>query len=92
MKLYHFPSPNPQKIVTEKAGFSFDDFPNVRRYLDAVRSRPAWKETPKLPDFRAARRLERRVRKGVSKTYEGAKYEWSQSTSRHAQRRIYPNG
>jgi glutathione S-transferase len=35
--------------VTEKAGFSFGDFPKVRAYLDAVRSRPAWKETPKLP-------------------------------------------
>jgi hypothetical protein len=38
MKLYHFPSPNPQKIVTEKAGFSFDDFPNVRRGRSALAS------------------------------------------------------
>ena len=35
--------------VIEKAGFSFGDFPKVRAYLDAVRARPAWKETPKLP-------------------------------------------
>jgi len=35
--------------VIEKAGFSFDAFPKVRAYLDALRSRPAWKETPKLP-------------------------------------------
>ena len=35
--------------VAEKAGFSFSDFPKVCAYLDAVRSRPAWKETPKLP-------------------------------------------
>ena len=35
--------------VADKAGFSFSDFQKVRAYLDAVRSRPAWKETPKLP-------------------------------------------
>jgi glutathione S-transferase len=35
--------------VLEKAGFSFGDFPQVRNYMDAVRSRPAWQETPKLP-------------------------------------------
>ena len=35
--------------VIEKAGFSFDAFPKVRAYLDAICSRPAWKETPKLP-------------------------------------------
>ncbi|HEY6418160.1 MAG TPA: glutathione S-transferase family protein [Candidatus Binataceae bacterium] len=35
--------------VIEKAGFSFGDFPKVRAYLDAIRSRTAWKETPKLP-------------------------------------------
>ncbi len=35
--------------VIEKAGFSFADFPGIRAYLDAVRARPAWKETPKLP-------------------------------------------
>jgi glutathione S-transferase len=35
--------------VIEKAGFSYGDFPKVREYLDAVRARPAWKETPKLP-------------------------------------------
>ncbi|HEY2148768.1 MAG TPA: glutathione S-transferase family protein, partial [Pirellulales bacterium] len=35
--------------VIDKAGFSFDDFPSVRAYLEAVRSRRAWNETPKLP-------------------------------------------
>ncbi|MGO9604242.1 MAG: glutathione S-transferase family protein [Candidatus Binataceae bacterium] len=35
--------------VLDKAGFSFGDFPYVRAYLDAIRSRTAWKETPKLP-------------------------------------------
>src|SRR6266568_856248 len=35
--------------VIEEAGFSFGAFPKVRAYLDALRSRPAWKETPKLP-------------------------------------------
>jgi glutathione S-transferase len=35
--------------VIEKAGFSFGEFPKVHAYLDAIRSRPAWKETPKLP-------------------------------------------
>jgi glutathione S-transferase len=35
--------------VIEKAGFSFGDFPKVRAYLDGIRSRPAWRETPRLP-------------------------------------------
>ena len=35
--------------VIEKASFSFGAFPKVRAYLDALRSSPAWKETPKLP-------------------------------------------
>jgi glutathione S-transferase len=35
--------------VIEKAGFSLADFPKVAGYLDALRSRPGWKETPKLP-------------------------------------------
>ncbi len=35
--------------VVEKAGFSLAEFPRVSAYLDAVRARPAWKETPKLP-------------------------------------------
>jgi len=35
--------------VIEKAGFSFAPFPRVKAYLDAIRARPAWKETPKLP-------------------------------------------
>jgi glutathione S-transferase len=35
--------------VVEKAGFSFDAYPKVKAYLNAIRERPAWKETPKLP-------------------------------------------
>jgi GSH-dependent disulfide-bond oxidoreductase len=35
--------------VLEKSGFSFAGFPNVARYFEALRSRPAWKATPKLP-------------------------------------------
>ncbi|HKD67532.1 MAG TPA: glutathione S-transferase family protein [Candidatus Binataceae bacterium] len=33
----------------DKTGFSFAGFPHVRAYLGAIRSRPAWQETPKLP-------------------------------------------
>jgi glutathione S-transferase len=39
----------PYLNVIEKAGFSFGDFPKVSTYLDAMRSRPAWQETPKIP-------------------------------------------
>jgi glutathione S-transferase len=35
--------------VVEKAGFGYSAFPKVQAYLDAIRSRVAWKETPKLP-------------------------------------------
>jgi hypothetical protein len=35
--------------VVEKAGFSFGAFPKVGTYLEALRARPAWQETPKLP-------------------------------------------
>ena len=35
--------------VVEKAGFSLAEFPRVSAYLDTIRARPAWKETPKLP-------------------------------------------
>jgi len=35
--------------VIEKAGFGYGEFPNVRKYLEAIRSRPAWHEVPKLP-------------------------------------------
>jgi glutathione S-transferase len=35
--------------VIEKAGFSFAEFPRISAYLDAVRARPAWEQTPKLP-------------------------------------------
>jgi glutathione S-transferase len=38
--------------VIEKAGFSLGDFPKVRAYLDAMRSRTAWQKTPKLPGCR----------------------------------------
>jgi glutathione S-transferase len=39
----------PTLNVLDKAGFTFGDFPQVRAYLDAIRSRRAWQETPKLP-------------------------------------------
>jgi len=39
----------PTLNVLDKAGFTFGDFPKVRAYLDAIRSRRAWQETPKLP-------------------------------------------
>ena len=39
----------PTLNVLDKASFNFGDFPNVRAYLDAIRSRRAWQETPKLP-------------------------------------------
>jgi glutathione S-transferase len=35
--------------VIEKAGVPLADFPRVGAYLDRLRARPAWKETPKLP-------------------------------------------
>ncbi len=35
--------------MIERAGFSFGGFPQVRAYLDALRSRPAWKQLPQLP-------------------------------------------
>lgn len=35
--------------VVERAGFNFSEYPKVAGYLDAIRSRRAWKETPKLP-------------------------------------------
>jgi glutathione S-transferase len=35
--------------VIEKAGFSFGKFPLVGAYLDAIRWRPGWQQTPKLP-------------------------------------------
>ncbi len=35
--------------VIEKAGFSLAEFRRVSAYLDTIRARPAWKETPKLP-------------------------------------------
>ena len=35
--------------VLDRAGFSFGDFPRVRAYLEAIRSRSAWQKTPKLP-------------------------------------------
>jgi glutathione S-transferase len=35
--------------VIEKSGFKFGEFPRAAAYLDAARSRPAWRDTPKLP-------------------------------------------
>jgi glutathione S-transferase len=35
--------------VIEKAGFSFAGFPKINAYLDTIRSRRAWQETPRLP-------------------------------------------
>jgi glutathione S-transferase len=35
--------------VVEKAGFSYSDFPKVQAYLNAIRERPAWIATPRLP-------------------------------------------
>ena len=35
--------------VVEKAGFSFAEFPRVSAYLETLRSRQTWKDTPKLP-------------------------------------------
>jgi glutathione S-transferase len=39
----------PTLNVLDKAGFTFGDFPQVHAYLEAIRSRRAWQETPKLP-------------------------------------------
>jgi len=39
----------PTLNAIEKARFGYDAFPKVRGYLEAIRSRPAWQETPKLP-------------------------------------------
>jgi glutathione S-transferase len=39
----------PTLSVLEKAGFSFADFPKISRYIEAIRSRRAWQETPRLP-------------------------------------------
>ena len=35
--------------LLEKCGFSLDGFPNIARYMAAIRARPAWQQTPKLP-------------------------------------------
>jgi GSH-dependent disulfide-bond oxidoreductase len=39
----------PMLNVVEKAGFRFAEFSKTAAYLDALRARPAWKQTPKLP-------------------------------------------
>jgi glutathione S-transferase len=39
----------PTLNALEKAEFSFGDYPKIRGYLEAIRERPAWKETPKVP-------------------------------------------
>ncbi len=35
--------------VVDKAGFDVTGYPKIAAYLDAIRARPAWKDTPKLP-------------------------------------------
>jgi glutathione S-transferase len=35
--------------VVEKAGFSLAGFPQIAAYLERLRARPAWQQTPKLP-------------------------------------------
>jgi glutathione S-transferase len=35
--------------ILDKAGFNFGGFPHARAYLEAIRSRRTWQETPKLP-------------------------------------------
>lgn len=37
--------------VVDKAGFSLVGFPHTKGCLDRLRARPAWKETPKLPQL-----------------------------------------
>jgi glutathione S-transferase len=39
----------PTLNVLEKAGFSLGDYPKTKAYLDAIRARKAWQDTPKLP-------------------------------------------
>ena len=39
----------PTLNVLDKAGFNFGDFPKASAYLEAIRSRRACLETPKLP-------------------------------------------
>jgi Glutathione S-transferase, C-terminal domain len=48
--------------VIEKAGFRFGEFPKVRAYLEAIRSRPAWKETPSYRGSSETQRLGSRAR------------------------------
>jgi glutathione S-transferase len=35
--------------ILDKAGLNFGGFPHARAYLEAIRSRRTWQETPKLP-------------------------------------------
>jgi len=39
----------PVLSMIEKADFSYGQFPKVRAYVEAIRARPAWQQTPKLP-------------------------------------------
>ena len=39
----------PTLNALEKASFSLEDFPKTKAYVDAIRERPAWQATPKLP-------------------------------------------
>jgi glutathione S-transferase len=35
--------------VLDKAAVNFADFPKTRAYLEAIRARQAWQDTPRLP-------------------------------------------
>ena len=35
--------------VLERAGFSYAEYPKIGAYVEAIRARPAWQQTPKLP-------------------------------------------
>ena len=39
----------PYLNALDRAAFSLADFPKTRGYLEAIRERPAWKDTPKVP-------------------------------------------
>jgi glutathione S-transferase len=35
--------------VLDRAAFSFKEYPKIAAYVEAIRARPAWQQTPKLP-------------------------------------------